>query len=90
MAVKKIQLIDNASQWHRLWSMRWMILTVMVASVGPAYMALPADWLPAMPNWLKAVFAYATIFTAAAGAASRLVKQAPPACPPENEPGEGE
>jgi hypothetical protein len=90
MAVKKIQLVDNARQWHRWWSMRWIILTVVVASVAPAYAALPADWLPEIPGWLKAGFAYATIVTAAAAGVSRVVKQAPPACPTENEPGEGE
>ena len=62
----------------RVWSLRWAILTAMLAAVPVAYMTLPDDWLPAIPQWLKALLAFATLGTAATTAAARVIKQKPP------------
>lgn len=70
-----MKLVPEAKQWHRLWSMRWAIATAMLAAIPVAYLTLPDDWLPAIPAWLKAVFAYATLATAAGTAAVRVIKQ---------------
>lgn len=61
----------------RVWSLRWAILTAMLAAVPVAYMTLPDDWLPAIPQWVKGAFAFATLITAATTAAARVIKQAP-------------
>ena len=69
-----IELIEWA-EIKRIWSLRWAILTAILAAVPVAYMTLPADWLPAIPQWVKAAFAYATLATAATTAVVRVVKQ---------------
>ena len=76
-----MQLIDNANQWTKLWSMRWAIATAFLAAIPAAYIVLPDDWLPAIPQWIKAVLALATLFSAGATGVARLLKQSnlPPA-----------
>lgn len=69
------KLIEDAKHWHKLWSMRWAIITVIVSSLALAYSGLPSDWQAAIPNWAKATFAGLTLFTGTATAVSRLVKQ---------------
>jgi len=70
-----MKLIDNASQWHRLWSLRWAILTAFLAAIPAAYVVLPEDWMPAIPQWVKASLAIATLFSAGATGVSRMLKQ---------------
>lgn len=72
----KIQFIE-ASEIKRIWSLRWAIATAMLAAIPVAYLTLPDDWLPAIPDWLKALLAFATLTAAAGTAAVRVVKQAP-------------
>ncbi len=67
--------IDNIGQWKRLWSMRWAIVTPFLASIPAAYIVLPDDWMPAIPNWIKAALALATVGSAGATGVSRLLKQ---------------
>ena len=70
----KIELIPR-SEIKRIWSLRWAIVTAMLAAIPVAYLTLPDDWLPAIPAWLKALLAFATLATAAGTAAVRVVKQ---------------
>lgn len=70
-----MKLIDNARQWHRLWSMRWAILTAFLAAIPVAYATLPDDWLPAIPQWVKAALAIAVLVSAGATGAARLLQQ---------------
>lgn len=86
---RKIELVSDVANWHRWWSMRWIIVTVAISSIAPAYALLPSDWLPAMPDWLKAGFAYATLLTAALGGVARVIKQPATDCKTVDEPGEG-
>lgn len=68
-------LIENASKWHKLWSMRFIILTAFFSSISAAYILLPADWLPTIPDWLKAALAVGTLLAAGAAGVARVVKQ---------------
>lgn len=70
-----MKLIDNASQWHKLWSVRFAILSALFGAVTTAYIGLPADWLPAIPQWVKFAMAFGTLATAGASAVSRVVQQ---------------
>lgn len=70
----KIEFLP-ASELKRIWSLRWAIVTAMLAAIPVAYLTLPDDWLPAIPAWLKALLAFATLATAAGTAAVRVVKQ---------------
>lgn len=70
-----MELISNANQWHRLWSMRFSILAAFFGAIVTAYATLPGDWLPAIPNWAKFALAGGTLLTPALAAVSRIVKQ---------------
>lgn len=70
----KIEFLP-VSELKRIWSLRWAIVTAMLAAIPVAYLTLPDDWLPAIPAWLKALLAFATLATAAGTAAVRVVKQ---------------
>ena len=73
----KFELIDLA-EIKRIWSLRWAIATAMLAAIPVAYLTLPDDWLPAIPQWLKALLAFATLSAAAGTAAVRVLKQPAP------------
>lgn len=68
-------LVDDYRQWRRWWSMRWAIISAVCAAAATAYATLPADWLPAVPNWVKGALAFGAMISASASAASRVVKQ---------------
>ena len=70
-----MELIDDVGRWHKLWSMRLIILTTFLTSVAAAYAVLPDDWMPAVPAWLKATLAISTVLTAGAAGVARVVKQ---------------
>lgn len=70
-----MQLIPEAKHWHRLWSVRFAILTAMIGAVPAAYMLLPADWLPVIPAWVKQWCSYAVVGSAMATAGARVVQQ---------------
>lgn len=68
-------LVDDVSEWKKWWSMRFIILTTFLSAIPVAYLTLPADWLPAIPQTLKSVLAYAALLSAGAAAVARVVKQ---------------
>src|SRR3546814_9663347 len=70
-----MNLIDNANQWLRLWSMRWAVTTAFLAAIPAAYIMLPADWLPAIPQWIKSSLALATLFSAGATGVARMLSR---------------
>jgi hypothetical protein len=70
-----MKLVENASQWHRLWSIRFAILSALFGSITTAYVALPADWLPAIPGWVKLALAGGALLTAGASGVARVVQQ---------------
>lgn len=69
------RLVWNAFEWKKWWSMRLIILTTVFSSISAAYMTLPNDWLPAIPDIAKSLFAYGTILTAVSAGVARVVKQ---------------
>lgn len=71
-----MKLIDDVeSKWHRLWSLRLAILSAAFGAIIATYATLPADWLPAIPNWLKLACAVGTFIAPVSSAAARVVKQ---------------
>lgn len=68
-------LVDDIHNWKKWWSMRWIIVTAFLAAIPVAYVTLPADWMPAIPDTVKAAIAYALLFSAGAAGVSRAVKQ---------------
>ena len=70
-----MKLIPQASQWHRLWSIRLAIASAITGAVTTAYAALPADWLPAIPNGVKLALAGGTVLTSVSAAVARVVQQ---------------
>lgn len=75
MPIAKMELVDNAHQWKRWWSMRWIILTAVIDSVALAWAALPADWTAPFPDWIRVVLASMALSTTTAAAVSRVLKQ---------------
>lgn len=75
--MKKLQLVDDAAEWKRWWSMRWIIASAFFSAVVVAYSTLPADWLPTIPVWLKQAFSMGALLSAGAAAVARVIKQEP-------------
>lgn len=68
------------STWNRvlwLWRHRWSVATVFLATIPVAYVTLPDDWLPAIPGWLKAGLALATLFSAGGQAVAKIIPKDP-------------
>ncbi|HJV52805.1 MAG TPA: hypothetical protein VJ652_15160 [Noviherbaspirillum sp.] len=63
-----MNLIDNARQWHKLWSVRLAIITAVFTALEAS---LPL-WNGQFP---PGVFAGIATFTAVGGAIARIVKQ---------------
>lgn len=70
-----MNLIDEAAQWKKLWSMRFIIATAFFSAVIAAYVLMPDDWLPAIPQWVKGVLALTDLACAGAAGVSRVIKQ---------------
>ena len=70
-----MKLINNAGQWHRLWSVRFILLTALFSAIIAAYNNLPSDWLPLLPGWLKKGIALADLASAGLAGLSRVIKQ---------------
>jgi hypothetical protein len=85
-----MSLIANVrSDWHKLWSLRLAILSAAFGAITTTYQLLPADWLPAIPNWLKLSCAVGTFIAPVSSAVARVLKQSnltppPPAAEPED------
>lgn len=70
-------LVDDYRQWKRWWSMRWAIASAFCAAAAGAYATLPADWLPAVPHWVKGALAFGAMLSAGASGITRVIKQKP-------------
>lgn len=73
----KLELVDNAHEWRRWWSMRWIILSAFFSAVIVMYQTLPTDWLPYLPVDAKRWLAVGALVTAGLAAVSRVVQQKP-------------
>jgi hypothetical protein len=68
--------VDEAGLvWHRLWSMRLMILTTIYTTAAGAWALLPADWQPDLSEGVKALLAGIGVALPAIAAVSRMVAQ---------------
>ena len=69
-------LIDNVGiVWHRLWSIRLLILTTLYTSAAGAWMVLPDDWKPELTHVEKIILAGIGMLLPSISALSVLVKQ---------------
>lgn len=73
-----VQLVPDASEWRRWWSMRWIIAGAYFSGVVAAYMLLPSDWLPTIPAWVKQAHAIGALLCGGGAAASRVIQQPRP------------
>ena len=75
-----VPLVPDVHNWRRWWSMRFNIAGAWFAGVSAAYLILPAQWLPAVPEWLIQIHAVGALICGGSAAVSRVVQQkAPPA-----------
>lgn len=70
-----LSLVDDAHQWKKWWSMRFIILTTFLNAVTVAYATLPYDWMPSIPDWVKQALAAGALLTAGAAGVARVVSQ---------------
>lgn len=70
-----MKLVNDANNWYRWWSMRWIIATAFFTSVIAAYALLPSDWLPEIPAYVKKGLAIGSMLTAGLAGISRVVSQ---------------
>lgn len=65
-----------------LWAHRWTVLNVFLAAIPAAYALLPDDWLPSIPQQVKAGMAIALLFSAGAQGVTKIVPKAVTEDPP--------
>jgi len=73
-----MNLIDNASQWHKLWSVRLAIITAVLSAVGvitSAYVAMSPALKDALPDWVPTLVALLSFVAAAGTGIARVVRQ---------------
>ena len=70
-----MKLISDASNWKSWWSMRFIIASAFFSAVTVAYIGLPDDWLPAIPQVVKFTLALGALSTAGAAGVARVVQQ---------------
>lgn len=83
--MKKVTFI-KWDEIKRIWSLRWAIVTAVLAAIPMAYALLPYDWTYTIPDWFKAVLAYATLISAVGTAVARVIQQPEPPNPPRRKP----
>lgn len=69
------KLTAYAKFWHKLWSIRLSLVSAMLSSATTAYLALPTDWLPYIPGYMKLALAVGAMLTASGAAGSVVIKQ---------------
>lgn len=72
-----MKLVDDVHNWHRFWSMRWIIVSAFCSAAVAAYALLPADFLPVIPVWVKQGLGLGAVFSAGAAGVMRVVQQKP-------------
>lgn len=71
--------VEDVQDWHRWWSMRWIIVSAFCSAAVAAYALLPSDFLPVIPLWVKQGLGLGAVFSAGAAAVARVVQQKPKA-----------
>jgi len=75
--MKKLELVDNASEWKRWWSMRWLIFAAVVESLRLGWASIPPAWIAGLPEWVPQYLGLATLVSLVGAGVSRVIKQAP-------------
>lgn len=70
-----MELVHDARNWYKWWSMRFIMMSAFAQAVIVAYATLPADWLPEIPSKLKVGMAMFALVTAGFAAVARTVRQ---------------
>jgi|GEM_PF-2737354 hypothetical protein len=78
---RKLSLVPDVANWHRWWSMRWLIAGAIAEALPRAWAALPGDWVGPMPTWLKLALGYFVGTALVAAAVSRVIQQTPRPAP---------
>jgi hypothetical protein len=74
----KGKLVDDAHEWHRWWSMRWILIAAALEALKTGWADIPAEWTAALPVWVHQHLAIAALFSTAMAAVSRVYKQQAP------------
>lgn len=77
--MKKIELIEDAGRWWRMFSVQAMMLS---AAVQGAWSAFSADLKTYIPHGVVSAISIGLL---AVGVGGRMVKQPAPPCPPKGE-----
>lgn len=68
-------LVQDAHNWKKWWSMRFIIASAFFSAIIVAYGTLPSDWLPDLPSWIKQTLAIGALASAGAAAVARVMQQ---------------
>lgn len=71
----KAKLVDDAADWHRWWSMRWIIIATAIEALRQGWANLPADWTAALPHWAPTGLGTFSLIATVMAAVSRVTKQ---------------
>ncbi len=71
-----MELTSFAGQWHKLWSIRFLLIAGFFAGLTQVYPTLPGDWVAYLPNWFKAALGFTGIFFGGLSGISVVIKQA--------------
>lgn len=81
-----LPLVNDADNWRKWWSMRWMgisgalqvvsqSLEELIAPARAGWSLIPADWLSWIPQWVPSVFGWTAIAALGAAGLARVVQQ---------------
>ncbi len=70
-----LSLVEDFKNWKKWWSMRFIIISTFFQAITVAYVTLPADWMPSIPEGAKLFFASGALLTAGAAGVARVVSQ---------------
>lgn len=69
------KLIEDAHLWHKMWSIRFAILTTIYTTAAGAWLTIPGDWKPVLTHREQVVLAIIGIVIPVLTGASRVIKQ---------------
>ena len=70
-----MEFVYDVKNWKKWWSMRFLILSTFFQAIVIAYATIPADWMPAIPDWLKLSCALGALGCAGLAGVTRVLKQ---------------
>lgn len=71
----KVELVNNAKNWWKWWSMRFILISTFCSGAIAAYIILPPDFLPQIPTWFKQGLGLTAVLSAGAAAIARPIRQ---------------